>query len=145
MAAPCRRVCGVTIRRRIVLKQWRHKFRNPRERHFCFAAFLVRTFALAPATKARPIRGARGCCFDQGTECGLLDRVIRPALVGQYLFAIGRHLRAGFGAWADVEEAIWDAIGKIAGQPVLSSFWRVPVAAEGIPHMRLEREGRPIT
>ena len=51
----------------------------------------------------------------RGTEYGLLDRVIRPALVGQDLFAIDRHL-------AGVEEAVWDAIGKIAGQPVYRLF-----------------------
>ena len=62
--------------------------------------------------------GVRGYCFDRGTDYLLLDRVIRPALVGQDLFAIEQHLRQGLGQWGGVEQAIWDAIGKIAGQPV---------------------------
>jgi L-alanine-DL-glutamate epimerase-like enolase superfamily enzyme len=62
--------------------------------------------------------GVRGYCFDRGTDYRLLDRVIRPALVGKDLFAIEDHLKAGMGQWAGVEEAIWDAIGKIAAQPV---------------------------
>jgi L-alanine-DL-glutamate epimerase-like enolase superfamily enzyme len=62
--------------------------------------------------------GVRGCCFDRGAEYGLLDRVIRPALMGKDLFALDEHFRAGLGQWGGVEQAIWDAIGKIAGQPV---------------------------
>lgn len=62
--------------------------------------------------------GVRGYCFDRGADYQLLDRVIRPALVGKDLFAIEQHLKAGLGRWGGVEEAIWDAIGKIAGQPV---------------------------
>ncbi len=62
--------------------------------------------------------GVRGYCFDRGTDYQLLDRVIRPALVGKNLFAIEQHLKAGLGRWGGVEQAIWDAIGKIAGQPV---------------------------
>lgn len=62
--------------------------------------------------------GVRGYCFDRGAEYRLLDRVIRRALVGKDLFAIDQHLRAGAGQWGGVEQAIWDAIGKIAGQPV---------------------------
>ena len=61
--------------------------------------------------------GVRGCSFDRGTEYRQLDR-IRPALVGQDLFAIERHLKAGLHRWGGLEEATWDAIGKIAGQPV---------------------------
>ena len=62
--------------------------------------------------------GVRGCCFDRGTEFHLLERTIRPALVGQDLFAVERHLKAGLGQWGGLEHAIWDAIGKVAGQPV---------------------------
>ena len=62
--------------------------------------------------------GVRGCSFDRGTEYRQLERVIRPALVGQDLFAIERHLAAGLRRWGGLEEAIWDAIGKVAGQPV---------------------------
>jgi D-galactarolactone cycloisomerase len=42
----------------------------------------------------------------------------QPALVGGELFAIERHLQRGLIRWGGIEEAIWDAIGKIAGQPV---------------------------
>jgi L-alanine-DL-glutamate epimerase-like enolase superfamily enzyme len=43
---------------------------------------------------------------------------IRQVLVGQDLFAIELHLSRGLGRWAGVEHAMWDAIGKIAQQPV---------------------------
>jgi L-alanine-DL-glutamate epimerase-like enolase superfamily enzyme len=66
--------------------------------------------------------GVRGYCFDRGVEYRLLDRLIRPALVGKDLFAIEQHLKAGLGQWGGVEQAIWDAIGKIAGQPVYRLF-----------------------
>ncbi len=62
--------------------------------------------------------GVRGYAFDRGAEFTILDKVIRPALVGKDLFAIEQHLKAGLGQWGGLEEAIWDAIGKIAGQPV---------------------------
>ncbi len=62
--------------------------------------------------------GVRGYCFDRGTDYRVVDRSIRPALVGKDLFAIEQHLKAGLGQWGGVEQAIWDAIGKIAGQPV---------------------------
>lgn len=48
----------------------------------------------------------------------VLTRDVRPALVGKDLFAIEDHLKAGLAAWGGVEHALWDAIGKIAGQPV---------------------------
>lgn len=62
--------------------------------------------------------GVRGYCFDRGSYGRILDSVIRPALVGKDLFAVEDHLRAGLGQWGGLEQAIWDAIGKIAGQPV---------------------------
>jgi len=62
--------------------------------------------------------GVRGYCFDRGWDDQRLDSDIRPALVGKDLFAISDHLRAGLIAFGGVEHAIWDAIGKIAGQPV---------------------------
>jgi D-galactarolactone cycloisomerase len=62
--------------------------------------------------------GVRGYCFDRGTDYRVLDRSIRPVLVGKDLFAIEQHLQAGLGRWGGVEQALWDAIGKIAGQPV---------------------------
>jgi D-galactarolactone cycloisomerase len=62
--------------------------------------------------------GIRGYCFDRGTDYRLLDEAIRPALVGKDLFAVEQHVKAGLAQWGGVEQAIWDAIGKIAGQPV---------------------------
>jgi D-galactarolactone cycloisomerase len=61
--------------------------------------------------------GIRGYSF-AGPPPSRLDTHIRPVLVGQDLFAIERHLRAGLSQWGGLEHAIWDAIGKIAGQPV---------------------------
>jgi L-alanine-DL-glutamate epimerase-like enolase superfamily enzyme len=43
---------------------------------------------------------------------------VRRTLVNQDLFAIEQHLRNGLGRWGGVEHAVWDAIGKIANQPV---------------------------
>jgi L-alanine-DL-glutamate epimerase-like enolase superfamily enzyme len=42
----------------------------------------------------------------------------RALLVGQDLFAIERHLKNGLLDWPSVEEAMWDTIGRIAGQPL---------------------------
>ncbi len=62
--------------------------------------------------------GVRGYCFDRGTDYRLLDKEIRPALVGQELFAVEQLLKRGLWRWGGVEQALWDAMGKIAGQPV---------------------------
>ncbi len=43
---------------------------------------------------------------------------IKQVLLGQDLFAVQRHLQNGLLEWGGVEHAVWDAIGKIAGQPV---------------------------
>ena len=42
----------------------------------------------------------------------------QPVLVGQDLFQIETHLKNGLIRWGGIEEAMWDAMGKIAGQPV---------------------------
>jgi L-alanine-DL-glutamate epimerase-like enolase superfamily enzyme len=42
----------------------------------------------------------------------------QPVLVGGSLFHIESHLKKGLIKWGGIEEAMWDAIGKIAGQPV---------------------------
>jgi len=60
--------------------------------------------------------GVRGYSF-AGPRKEVLPEV-RKVLVGQDLFAIERHLRQGLIQWGGVEHALWDAIGKIAGQPV---------------------------
>jgi len=61
--------------------------------------------------------GVSGYSF-AGPDPKILDSTIRPALVGQDLFAIERHLEKGAGHWNGLEHAIWDAIGKIADRPV---------------------------
>jgi len=43
---------------------------------------------------------------------------IRGVLVGQDLFAMEHHVRRRLTRWGGVEHAVWDAIGKITGQPV---------------------------
>ncbi len=56
----------------------------------------------------------------------ILQRWVKPTLVGQDLFAIDRHVErlqmqrgeSGVQIWSGVEHAIWDAIGKVASRPV---------------------------
>jgi L-alanine-DL-glutamate epimerase-like enolase superfamily enzyme len=56
----------------------------------------------------------------------ILQRWVKPTLVGQDLFAIDRNIdrlqmergESGVQIWSGVEHAMWDAIGKIAGLPV---------------------------
>ena len=60
--------------------------------------------------------GIRGYSF-AGPSPAALPR-IKKLLVGQDLFAIERHLKHGLLEWGGVEHALWDAIGKLAGQPV---------------------------
>jgi L-alanine-DL-glutamate epimerase-like enolase superfamily enzyme len=43
---------------------------------------------------------------------------VRQLLVGRDLFAIEQLLADGLGRWGGVEHALWDAIGRIAKQPV---------------------------
>jgi len=60
--------------------------------------------------------GARGYSF-----LGSSPEQVKAAmtvLAGQDLFAVDVHLKKGLIQWAGIEEAIWDAIGRIAGQPV---------------------------
>lgn len=56
----------------------------------------------------------------------ILQRWIKPTLVGDDLFAIDRHLKrlqmergeSGVQIWSGVEHAMWDAVGRVIGQPV---------------------------
>src|SRR4051794_695501 len=43
---------------------------------------------------------------------------MQQTLIGADLFAVEQHLQKGLNDFPTVEEAIWDAIGKVAGQPV---------------------------
>ena len=78
-------------------------------RGYAFGEFLRATLAPEP--------GGWEYAFD-GPSPELLQRVIRPALVGKDLFAIEEHLKAGLVEWGGLEHALWDAIGKITGRPV---------------------------
>jgi D-galactarolactone cycloisomerase len=60
--------------------------------------------------------GVDGYSFAGSPRDALPD--LRQILVGKDLFAIEQHLRNGLYHWGGTEHAIWDAIGKIAGQPV---------------------------
>ncbi len=79
----------------------------------------VRGYALGEYIAARPEIGRSewGYSFDLPSP-DYVKGVIRPALVGKDLFALEDHLKAGLAEWGGLEHAIWDAIGKIAGQPV---------------------------
>ncbi|HWB97397.1 MAG TPA: mandelate racemase/muconate lactonizing enzyme family protein [Bryobacteraceae bacterium] len=43
---------------------------------------------------------------------------VKSLLVGKDLFAVEQHVHAGLYRWGGIEHALWDAIGKIAKQPV---------------------------
>jgi L-alanine-DL-glutamate epimerase-like enolase superfamily enzyme len=72
--------------------------------------------------------GARGYSFGGAGDGGMRAAGARPgaagfqqirdALVGADLFAVEQHLKRGLLNWGGIEEAMWDAIGKVAGQPV---------------------------
>jgi D-galactarolactone cycloisomerase len=61
--------------------------------------------------------GVRGYSFAGPPSPQALTEA-RAILLGQGLFAIERHLRHGLIRWGGIEHALWDAIGKVAGQPV---------------------------
>lgn len=60
--------------------------------------------------------GVNGISFAGPQPKALED--VRRVLVGKNLFAVEQQLRDGLGRWGGVEHAVWDAIGRIAGQPV---------------------------
>lgn len=73
---------------------------------------------------------------------------VKEVLVGKDLFNVDGHLREGLGKWGGVEHAVWDAIGKIAGQPAckllgapndrvtayLTCVWPGPADQQQIPY-----------
>jgi L-alanine-DL-glutamate epimerase-like enolase superfamily enzyme len=69
--------------------------------------------------------GVMGTSFI-GCPAEILQRWVKPTLVGQDLFAIDRHVNrlqmergeSGVQAWSGVEHALWDAVGRIANRPV---------------------------
>src|SRR5436190_3523137 len=60
--------------------------------------------------------GVRGYSF-AGPDPKTLPEV-QKALVSYDLFNVEGHIQRGVDAWGGVEHAVWDAIGRIAGQPV---------------------------
>ncbi len=47
---------------------------------------------------------------------------VKRVLVGKDLFNVEQQLKEGLHRWGGVEHAVWDAIGKVAGQPVFKLF-----------------------
>src|SRR5438046_3650337 len=60
--------------------------------------------------------GGGGIPARRGAATGF--QKIHDTLIGADLFAIGLQLKRGVLDWGGIEEAMWDAIGKVAGQPV---------------------------
>jgi L-alanine-DL-glutamate epimerase-like enolase superfamily enzyme len=78
----------------------------------------VRGYAFAQYMGATPkLDDPWGYSFE-GPSPEQLNHTIRPMLVGKDLFAIADHVKAGLIHWGGIEFALWDAIGKLAGQPV---------------------------
>ncbi len=78
-----------------------------------------------PVTRVHTDAGVTGTSFIACSQ-DILQRWVKPSLVGQDLFAVDRHIsrlqmqrgESGVQTWSGVEHAMWDAIGRIAGQPV---------------------------
>ncbi len=88
-----------------------------------------------PASSARPVTypitrvhtdaGITGTSFIACPR-DILERWVKPTLAGRDLFAIDRHMNrlqmergeSGVQIWSGVEHALWDAVGRVAGQPV---------------------------
>lgn len=70
----------------------------------------------ANVTCVETASGVRGYSFLGSTAQQIA--AAQPVLVGRDLFDIENHLKSGLIRWGGIEEAIWDAIGKIADQPV---------------------------
>ena len=76
-------------------------------------------------TRVHTGEGVSGTSFI-GVSPQVLERWVKPVLLGQDLFAVDEHLRrlqkrrgeAGSQVFSGVEHAIWDAIGQATGLPV---------------------------
>ena len=102
-------------------------------------AFAVRV----PVTEAEAAAGVqyRFTVFKVSTDAGVSGYSfggpraqalpeLRTILTGKDLFNLDAHLRAGLGRFGGAEHAVWDAIGRIAGQPVYKLL--------GSPNARIE-------
>jgi len=80
----------------------------------------------ATGTRADPSRlvctritteaGVRGYSFLGGSTADVENA--KKVMVGEDLFAVEQHLSRGLINWSPIEESVWDAIGRTAGQPV---------------------------
>lgn len=76
-------------------------------------------------TRVTTDAGVTGTSFI-GIDPNLLERWVKPSLIGEDLFAVDRHMKylqmqsgeSRTQSWSGVEHALWDAIGRIAGRPV---------------------------
>jgi L-alanine-DL-glutamate epimerase-like enolase superfamily enzyme len=112
----------------------------------------VRGYSFGPAGGGGGGRGAAATGFS----------LIRTALVGADLFAMEQHLKRGLINWGGIEEVLWDAIGKVANQPVyrllggsstsipvyITAVWRgnmdqsqVPIKDQAVYARRLKEAG----
>ncbi len=60
--------------------------------------------------------GVTGYSFSGAPRRALAE--VKQVLVGRDLFNVDTQVHDGLGRWGGVEHAVWDAIGKIADQPV---------------------------
>ena len=67
-------------------------------------------------TRIETDSGVRGYSFGGSRPDDV--KAANEILIGQDLFALEQYLKKGLISWTAVEEAMWDAIGKISGQPV---------------------------
>jgi L-alanine-DL-glutamate epimerase-like enolase superfamily enzyme len=67
-------------------------------------------------TRLETDSGVRGYSFGRSSPDDV--KAATEVLIGQDLFAVEQYLKRGLISWTAIEEAMWDAIGKIAGQPV---------------------------
>jgi L-alanine-DL-glutamate epimerase-like enolase superfamily enzyme len=92
-------------------------------------------------TARRAVAGAKS-----GRAAGFQQ--IRDTLIGTDLFAVEQHLKRGLLDWGGIEEAMWDAIGKVAGQPVYrllgGSKTSVPVYITAVWRGNMDQSQVPI-
>ena len=69
-----------------------------------------------PCTRITTDSGARGYSFLGGSSANV--EAATKVMVNEDLFALEQHLKRGLINWPHIEEACWDTIGRIAGQPV---------------------------
>jgi L-alanine-DL-glutamate epimerase-like enolase superfamily enzyme len=100
--------------------------------------------------RAETESGVRGYSFGAAGGGGARGGfpLIREALVGADLFAMEQHLKRGLINWGGIEEALWDGIGKVAGQPVYrllgGSITSIPVYITAVWRGNMDQSQVPI-